>query len=118
MLSFGGEPEGKSSRLCVSVAYFFEENNQALTVLRLCLTIERRRVRQRMRNIGLCFQRGGAIFHVAWHSTSFGTCFTGNIIVQYGSIEYIGQHVLRTLQPQNIPCGWIWSLKSVPLAPI
>jgi hypothetical protein len=38
-------------------------------------------------------------------------------ILQFGSIEYIGQYVLRTLQPQNLPCGWILRLKSVPLAP-
>ena len=87
-------------------------------MLRVRLTFERRRVRQRVRSVGLCFQRGGVIVHMARQiTTSFGTRFPGRIILQYGGIEYIGQYVLRTLQPHNLPCGWILSLKSVPLAP-
>jgi len=67
-----------------------------------------------VRTVGLCFQRGGAIVHVAMQSTtSFGTCFLGRIILQFCGKEYIGQYVLRTLQPQNLPYGWILILKSL-----
>jgi hypothetical protein len=75
--------------------YFFEENNQAVTVdseryctmLQTFLAMELQRMRQRVRNVW--FQQDGATAHMARQSMTFlRGMFPGRLISQFSNIHW------------------------------